>query len=182
MIIINIVEILSLMVAGYCLRILTEGLVPDIKQAWQKTRQDREDDEVLRIVSGLSGDPEPKVDVASEKIKPTLRERLEDWWTQVWADSTPRTHQQIAGFVSYASMEDKLPIRWIFGQFFSSRQDKRKPSRGSVLYTGRHRADKTLKQEGEDGLPISEEEIPRRDRGEAGPGEGSPDERIIDEG
>lgn len=169
MIIINIVEILSLMVAGYCLRVLTEGLVPDIKQAWQKTRQNREDDEVLRIVSGLSGDPEPEVDVASEIIRPSWRERAMDWWAQVWEDSTPRTHERLAGFVSFNPWTSPWPSR------------TGKPKR-SMFYTGRHRADKTLKQEGEDGLPISEEEIPRRDRGEDSPGEGSPDERIIDEG
>lgn len=163
--IIDILYVSSLVLAGYSLRILTEGLVPDIKETWRTRRQDREDDEVLRIVSGLSGDPEPEVDVASEKIKSTLRERLEDWWIKLWTDSTPRSPElAIQGFTSI-----RQQVLW-------STADK--PKR----YQGRHRADKTLKQEGDDVLPISEEEVPRRDRGQDSPGEGSSDERIIDEG
>ena len=142
--IINILWISSLWVAGWCSHILCQDIYADWQESRQVKRQRREDDEVLRIVSGLDGDPNPEVDVEAEEIKPTWRERLADWWSNVWLQSTPRTHEQLAGFVSYSSMDDKLPLRQIFGR-----------------YKGRHRGPGTLNsQENEDGLSVPQDALP----------------------
>jgi hypothetical protein len=152
--IINISWIVGLWVGGWSSRILYQDFRDEIKVARLRKRQQREDDEVQRIVSGYN-EGEPEVDVASEQIRPTLRERLENWWVNLWLDSTPRTGEQV------------------------SRDGFRKP----LIYAGRHRADKTLVPKGgEDGLPVAEEEVPRRDCGETGSGPRSQDDGFVHSG
>jgi hypothetical protein len=165
--IINMLWIVGLVVAGWSGHILYVDIKNDLKRSRQRKRQEREDDEVLRIVSGLSED-DPEVDVGSEEIKPTLRERLEDRWLNLWRTSAPRTAEQVAGTgFTRLSLHDLIY------------RSKEKP----VTYTGRHRADKTLHiQGGEDGLPVEEEAVLRRDHGEAGPGPSAQDDGVIDSG
>jgi hypothetical protein len=136
--IINMLWIVGLPLAGWSARMLYSDIKTDVAASRRAKRQEREDDEVLRIVSGLTEDDEPEVAVESEKITPSLRERFEDWWTQLWLDSTPRTGEQVA-----------------------------KEGFRPTLYAGRHRAKEVLSTEGgEDGLPVPEEEVLRRDRGQ----------------
>jgi hypothetical protein len=186
--IIDVIWVSSLWVAGYCSHILYQDLHTDWRKSRQAKRQRREDDEVLRIVSGLDGNPTPEVDVASEQIKPTWRERLDDWWAGVWASTTPRTAEQLAGFVShrYNAFTDTVSYRSItfVGTKAALARIARLRSRSETReqYVGTHRADKTLNKGSEHGLPLAQEEVSRRDSGQDRSGEGSSDERIIHEG
>ncbi len=186
--IIDVIWVTSLWVAGYCSHILYQDLHADWRKSRQAKRQRREDDEVLRIVSGLEDTTEPEVDVASEQIKPTWRERLDDWWAGVWTDSTPRTAEQLAGFVSrrYNAFTETVPHRPItfVGTRTALARIARLRSRSETReqYVGTHRADKTLNQGSEHGLPLTQEEVSRRDSGQDCSGQGSSDERLVHEG
>lgn len=67
---------------------------------------------------------EPEVAVETEEIKPSVRERLANWWARFCASTEPRSGLDVVGtgFTSYMN----------------------RAGRKSKSPAGRHRADKTL--------------------------------------
>lgn len=160
--VINMMWISGLLLAGYCLRILVEDISAEISKSRQRKRQYQEDTEVLRIVSGFEGWPEVEVD--SEQITPNWRERVMDWWANVWIDSQPRSPLALSGFASLTTRAVRPT------------QDR------SARYAGRHRKPEVLNKGGEDGLPVQKEKVSGRDSSQAGPGESSTDGGLVQQG
>jgi hypothetical protein len=125
-VIINILYGAGLVAIGYAIRQIQE----DFKRIRDLRKQDRVDQEVARMTSGWSQEPEVPVD--TEKIRPSFRERLADWWAQTWASSEPRG-MAIAGS----------------GFRSTSTRAFRAEDRPSRAYQGLHRAPEELDQDKE---------------------------------
>jgi hypothetical protein len=85
--IINMLYITGLLAGGYLIRQLQE----EFKVLREQQKEERADQEIVRMTSGWAEEPEVAVD--SEEIKPSWRERLADWW----ANTQPRDTLSMAG-------------------------------------------------------------------------------------
>lgn len=117
--IINILYVAGLLAGGYLIRQLQE----EFRVLREQQREERADQEIVRMTSGWAEEPEVAVD--SEEIKPSWRERLADWW----ANTQPRDTLSMAG-TGFTSVTSR--VLW-----------SERPRR----YRGLHRAPEGLKQD-----------------------------------